>query len=388
MDRSTVTAPQAPARLGQPVEPAAMLRYLEELGQWLDVRRGELDELDRAALAAEDPHALTGDIMLSMALWQAVANRHGELEQVWDGGRAGQVERQRLSWLVWGRLDTGSSGGSASLAVSLPEACRLCDALAGQLRLRLSLDPVSMDLTAHLRAVRAALERLRDLVPQEPTGTVRDAAAERLHRLDRRLDDITRAAQRGADVGGLLGPLEADAALAERDLIVAAATRRDDARDRTRAQALRQELIGRAGHLVQLVEECVAQIRDAPTLAVPRVESLGPVPDDALAVDAYLVRLAAVQRALAQAEAAYQDPLTERGDLRDLLGLYHAKAAGVGRAGDPEVGQIYRQAVAVLDEVPTDLPRARAVVAAYQSLLGSARPGGTPTHPTPSGRTR
>ena len=48
--------------------------------------------------------------------------------------------------------------------------------------------------------------------------------------------------QRGADVGGLLGPLEQDAARAERDLIVGASNRRAHAHDEARARALRAEL--------------------------------------------------------------------------------------------------------------------------------------------------
>ncbi|HEY8721785.1 hypothetical protein [Pengzhenrongella sp.] len=383
MDPSAITvAPAAPARMGEPVEPVAMLRYLEQLGSWRTKRRAELDELDQAALAAPDADSLTGDITLSMALWQAVAARYDELERVWDSGRVGPAERQRLSALVWGRLDAGAGAGSTSLAVSVPEACRLSDALAGQLARRLSLDPVDVDLAAHLRSLRATIERVRDLLPAEPAGPARDALAERLAKLDRRLEDVTRRAQRGADVGGLVRPLEADAGVTERDLIVAAATRRDDERDRARAHALRAELIARAAEVNRIVDACVAAVRSAPTLAVPRVEALGPVPDDALAVDAYLVRLANVARALALAEQTYSGPLAELDSLRQLLDVYHAKAAAIDRADRPEVGEIYRQAVAVLGETPTDLPRAHAVVAAYQTLLSGAS-----SSPASSGRT-
>ncbi|WP_407343075.1 hypothetical protein [Pengzhenrongella phosphoraccumulans] len=388
MTTGPAVAPQAPARMGEAVDPVAMLRYLEQLGAWCEQRRTELDELDQAALAAAaadaagtDNGALTGDITLSMTLWQAVAARLAELERVWDSGRVGPVERQRLSALVWGRLDAGAGPGSASLAVSVPEACRLSDALAAQLSWRLSLDPVSVDLAAHLRSLRATLERVRDQVPAEPAGALRDTATDRLHRLDRRLADVAERAQRGADVGGLVGPLESDSALLERDLIVAGATRRDDERDRARASALRTELVARAVRVHGVVDDCVAHVRSAPTLAVPRVEALGPVPDDALAVDAYLVRLAAVARALTLAEQAYSGPLAELADLRALLDVYRAKAAGTGHSDRPEVAEMYKQALAVLGETPTDLSRARAVVGAYQLLLG-----GSSAPAAPSGR--
>ena len=358
-----------------------MLRYLEQLGRWRDARRTELDELDRAGLESPDPDAVTGDITLSMALWQAVAARYDELDRVWDSGRAGPVELQRLSSLVWGRLDAAGAG-AASLAVSLPEACRLSDALAGQLRQRLSMDPVGLDLAAHLRTLRASLERVRDLVDAEPAGRAREEASERLHRLDRRMVDVAERAQRGADIGGLVGPLENDVALAERDLIVAGATRRDDERDRARAAALRDELVARAAAVAAVADECVARVRPAPLLAVPRTEALGPVPDDAAQVDAYLVRLAAVDRALTHAEQAYRAPMTELDGLRSLLDAYRAKATRTGRAAYPEVAEMYRQADAVIGEVPADLPRARAVVAAYQILLGDRA-----SAPRPSGRT-
>ncbi len=375
MPVTSVIAPDAPARMGEPVEPTAMLRYLEALGAWRDARRTELDELDRLALASPDAAALAPDVTLAMALWQAVAVRYGELEKVWDSGRVGLVERQRLSALVWGRLDAAGTG--ASLAVSLPEACRLSDALAAQLRLRLSLDPVGLDLAAHLRAMRATLERIRDLVSAEPAGPVRDGGAARLGRLERRLTELTGKAQRGADVGGLVGPWETDAAVAERDLIVAAATRRDAERDRARAEARRADLIARAEAVARTADACASRVRPAPTLGIPRVEALGPVPSDPGAVVAYLTRLDAVGRALAQAEEAYSAPLAEVDRLRALLDLYRAKAEATGLTTRLEVREMYRLAGAVVHDTPTDLPRARAVLAAYQALLGDASIGGT-----------
>lgn len=375
MPVTSVIAPDAPARMGEPVEPTAMLRYLEALGAWRDARRTELDELDRLALASRDAVALAPDVTLSMALWQAVNVRYAELEKVWDSGRVGLVERQRLSALVWGRLDAAGTG--ASLAVSLPEACRLSDALAAQLRLRLSLDPVGLDLAAHLRAMRATLERIRDLVSAEPAGPVRDGGAARLGRLERRLTELTGKAQRGGDVGGLVGPWETDAAVAERDLIVAAATRRDAERDRARAETRRADLIARAEAVSRTADACAARVRPAPMLGIPRVEALGPVPSDPAAVGAYLTRLDAVGRALAQAEEAYAAPLAEVDRLRALLDLYRAKAEGTGLTARLEVREMYRLAGAVVHDTPTDLPRARAVLAAYQALLGDASIGGT-----------
>ncbi len=382
---TSVSAPTAPGRLGEPVDPAAMLAYLADLARWRDSRRAELDELDRAALQAPDQEALTGDVTLSMALWQAICERYDELERVWDSGRVGQVERLRLSALVWGRLDPSAAAagaGVSALAVSVPEACRLSDALAGQLRQRLSLDPVGLDLAAHLRSLRATVERVRDLVPEEPAGAARDAAGRRLDQLDRRLADVSARAQRGADVGGLVGPLEAEAALLERDLIVGAATRRDDARDLRLAHERRSTLVERAAEVASLAQRCVEQVSPAPRLAVPRVEMLGDVPTAAADVDAYLARLADVERALTMAEAAYAGPLAERDELASRLDVYRAKAIGTGRADDEEVAVMHEQTRRLLAARPAELPRVRAAVAAYQTLLGAppspASPGGTP----------
>ena len=140
---SPVHAPDAPGRLGQPVEVMAMQTYLTALDQWVRFRKDELDELDAAALSSPRKDELTDDMTLSMALWKAVADRQQLLLAVWDSGRVLVPERERLATLVWGRLDAtldaavvakGTKATSGALAVSLPEACRLSDALAGQLR--------------------------------------------------------------------------------------------------------------------------------------------------------------------------------------------------------------------------------------------------------------
>ena len=160
--------------------------------------------------------------------------------------------------------------------MSLPEACRLSDALAASLRARLGLDPSEADQQARVRALRASVERVRDLVDREP-ATERGAASAVLERLDTRTADLLARISRGADVGGLLGPLEQDAARAERDLIVGASNRRAHAHDEQRARALLLELEARGAALRDLAARCVAQVDPAPRLAVPKCGA-GPVP--------------------------------------------------------------------------------------------------------------
>ena len=138
------TAPRARGRRGQRLQAQDALEYLSALGTWREERKRELDHIDEAALAASDGSTHTGDLLLSMSLWKAVADRHDLLVATWDSGRVGPTELERLSTLIWGRLDTTTSGGPVSaggaLAVSLPEARRLSDALAASLRARLRPD--------------------------------------------------------------------------------------------------------------------------------------------------------------------------------------------------------------------------------------------------------
>lgn len=370
--QSTAVAPVAPGRMGVPLEAQQALKYLDELGTWRDQRRTELDELDARALDSTDAHELTGDITLSMALWKAVADRHDLLVATWDSGRVGQAERERLSALIWGRLDPSDQ----SLAISLPEACKLSDALASSLRARLSLAPGDADVSARTKQLRAQVERIRDLVDREP-ASAREAATTELTELDTRLRDVTARAKRGADVGGLLGPLELEAAHTERDLIVGGARRREDAEDAARARQLRAELKARGDAIRDLAAKCVAAVTPAPRLAVPDVTALGNVPEKPEAVDAYLARLATVSRALDQAQATYAAALHRREDLTGTLEAYHVKARSTGEPDD--LADLYERAQQVLAAVPVDLTRLAALVAAYQAYATAhaAGQGGT-----------
>ena len=372
------TAPRAPGRLGRPLQAQDALEYLSALGTWREERKRELDHIDEAALAASDGSTHTGDLLLSMALWKAVADRHDLLVATWDSGRVGPTELERLSTLIWGRLDTTTSGGPVSaggaLAVSLPEACRLSDALAASLRARLGLDASEADVQARLRSLRASVERVRDLVERE-SAIGRQSASATLERLDTRLSDVAARAQRGADVGGLLGTLEQECARAERDLIVGASTRRADAHDEARARALRAELEARGAAVRALEARCVAQVVPAPRFAVPDVSALGPVPTEPDAVDAYLVRLDAVGRALTIAQDAYASALAERDELRGRLEAYAAKATlaagGSGTALVADLDELAGRVRETVDASPADLVRARALMAAYQAYLGA-----------------
>jgi len=390
---AAAVAPPAPGRIGQAVDPQAALTYLTDLGRWRDQRRAELEQLDQAALAAPTragapassatPGAVTGDIMLSLALWKAVSDRYEQLRAVWDSGRVGVAERERLSTLIWGRLDAtldptligrSSVPGSSALAVSLPEACRLSDALASQLRVRLGLETSGAEVTERLRQLRAQMERIRDQIDLEPAGTTQTEAAATQARLARRLKEMADKAARGGDVGGLLEPLEIAASLFERDLIVNGARRREAGDLVRQARQVRADLEIRETELRGLVDECVATVRPAPHYAVPDVAALGPVPNTADRLPAYLARLEQVSRAMTVIETAYGRALADHAELVSRLDAYHAKAVALGVAERAEVAQAYGLARRALQARPCAMVLAEQLVPLYQTYIQLEEP--------------
>jgi hypothetical protein len=357
-------APVPPGALGTAPEPVVLQDYLGALDAWVRGRRIELDELDAAALAAGRGDEVAADMALALALWKAVADRWQLMWATWDGGRVGVTERTRITTLVWGRLDAASGAP----AVSLPEACRLSDALAGQLRATLSLAPGADADAARIKELRAQLERVRDQVGLEP-ATTRDAAVDRLAALMQRLGEVADRAQRGADVGGLLGPLENDAATYERDLIVGNARRREARDQLDTARELRADLAARAQALRVLAETCVRTVEPAPRYAVPDVETLGPVPNTPDAIATYLQRLERVGAALTLAEQEYGGALAERTQLADLLDAYVAKARSLGLADRPDLADSERRAREVLGREPAPMAVCRQLVSTYQTWL-------------------
>ena len=370
-------APAAPGRIGVTPSFDELLPYLDAVGTWLAHRKDELDRLDAAALRSADPQAYTSDVVLAMSLWQAAGDRTQAILAVWDSGRADRAGRDRIAQLIWGRLDAGLGAG---LAVSFVEACRLSDALTGQLRARLALDPAAAEAPERLAAVRAELERCREM----DAGPAADPAMRaRLDRLGTRLAELTRRAGMGADITGPLRELEGEAAVAERDLIVAVAGLRNLARDRERARELVNGLLERGQSVRELARRCADRIVAPPRLAVPDVSALGPVPEDRAQLTAYLGRLDQVRRAMDLAEATYAAPLAERNELRGRIDGYRAMAVSQGRAEDPALSGAYQAARAVLWTAPCDLSVARQLVSGYQSLVRASAEQPSPEEPSP-----
>jgi hypothetical protein len=362
-------APTAPGRIGEAIEPSLIQSYLGSMDTWLRDRRTELDQIDSHALETGRGGEITGDMSLALALWKAIHDRYQLISATFDGGRVLGPERERISALIWGRLDGANVDMPGGLAVSMPEACRLNDALVGQLRTRLSLVPSAAESRARIRDLKAQFARIQDQVGLEPEHT-RDREVRHLAGLMARLQKIEQRAEQGADVGGLLGPLEVDATTYERDLIVGNARRRD-ARDQVlSARELRADLEQRAAALQKLAARCVATVDPAPRYAIPDVAALGEVPVTAEEIGDHLQRLGRVSEALEWAQDKYSQALAEHDALCGELDGYVAKAAAAGMADDADLAGAEATAREVLGRSPAPMPVARQLVTTYRVWLG------------------
>ncbi|HBX81818.1 MAG: hypothetical protein WAV45_07990 [Propionibacteriaceae bacterium] len=365
----TVGAPQAPGALGVAAQPQAVLKYLQDLGEWVTGRRSELDALDQAVIGSDRAAELTPDMTLSMALWQAVKARYDLLVTAWDSGRVGPTELDRISALTWGSLDAAPGAGSLNgMTVSLPEACRLSDALVGQLRTKLQLDPDAGQLTLRLKDLRAQVERLRDQVALEPTDG-RPLAQAKLEVLAQRVEDLAEKAARGGDIGGLLGPLEIQAATFERDLIVNGALRRQNRDLLARVRQTLVELAAREQALRLLVRQVVAQVSPAPKYAVPDVAALGAPPNTAEALTAFEARLAKVSEAMAFVQRTYTEALQQHPSLQAQRDGLAARAEAAGVAKDPGLVHLDGTIDSVLSHQPSPVALVQQLLNAYQSYL-------------------
>lgn len=381
----SVVAPTAPGRLGVPLHPEQARRYLGELHTWVDARRRELDLLDTAVLRSPHRAQLTRDMMLSLALWKAVKDRLDLLMATWDSGRVGVTERERMAALIWGRLDatldpsllTGAAdrtgvrseiGDASGLSVSLPEACRLSDAMAAQLRTRLALDPDADQVTARLRELRAQVERIRDQVALEPAG-LRAGPEAKLADLAARVQDMAGRLDRGGDIGGLIGPAEIEAARFERDLIVGGVERREARGLVDKARELRTDLESRQAALHQLVAQCVRRVVPAPRYAVPDPGALGPVPNTRPELEDYLDRLHRVSRAMQVVQDAYSKALQQHSYLDARLAGQRSRAVQLGFADDADLTALDALTSDILTREPSPVPLATELVEAYEVFV-------------------
>lgn len=380
----SVLAPSAPGALGKAVDPPQTLAYLEALQRWLAERRIELDEIDRSSQGlaprmsarASSPERVTDDLVLSWALWKACQDRLELLIATWDSGRVGPKERMRLSTLIWGRLDatldstkltSAASNIVAGLALSLPEACRLSDALAGQLRRSLDLDPDSAAILTRLKTLRATRVRVGEQLNLDPPA-LRSRTQPQLDRLSGRVDQAVATFERGGDVGGLLNVLEAEYAGLERDLIVANATRREARGLLNSARELTSDLTEREAGLRALQRQCQERLDPAPQSNIPEVSALGPVPNTMTEIEVHLQRLAALSDELSRTQHALSSALRDREEVIARFELYRAKARSL-QLDWAELTLAEELTERVLHLQPTPMQASLRLVAGYQALL-------------------
>ncbi|MDR1712105.1 MAG: hypothetical protein LBR58_09695 [Propionibacteriaceae bacterium] len=353
--------PTPPGALGQAAQASQMLAYLGELDAWVNERRSELDSLDQEIIATKRQE-LTGDITLAMTVWQSIKSKHNEILQVWDSGRVGKVELEKLSSLIFGRLDNVQQ----AMAVSLPEAGRLNDALVASLRAKLNTDPGVENQLARLRSLRASLERIRDQLALEPQA-LQPAGQAKLSQLGARIDEAEAKRGRGGDIGGLLGPLENDAARFERDLIVGAAQRRDAVSLLDSTRTLRDEVEAMQVTLRELREHAMAEISPVPDAPAGALDDLPKLPNTADQLRQYAAELGKLRPALESYQTTLTQSLSQPEQARKLLDGLVGKAKALG--ADTQLQPVAQAAVALIDRKPTLIAALRHAVAAYASAV-------------------
>ena len=280
---------------------------------------------------------------------------------VWDSGRADAVDREKMSRLIWGRLDSGLGSALVSLveAVTLVRRDDLARSAPGSRSTR-----TAPDQAERFRGLRAGLVRCEDLAGTDT------AAAERVAALRTREQKLVTQAARGADVTGPLGELETDAARAERDLIVHVSQRRTLEKGRADAPGdARRARDARDPTLHELADRCRREIATPPKLAVPDVSRLGRGPGHAPGARR-VRRPARSRRPRVRGRRRRLQRAPARAGRAALQADRRARAAADanGRSASPTVRSGYDEAHAAVTATPCDVTLARYLVEQYLYL--------------------
>ena len=348
-----------------------MLAYLDRLGPWIEDARRDLDRLDQKFQQTSQVQGVQ-DIAMTLTVWQAIKDRYADLLTTWDSGRVTDQDLKKLAVMTWANLNdmltpgtTLSSGGG--LSISLPEACRMLEALIAQLSSRYQLAQVPTEASARIAALLAQIERIREQAKLDPPEARRTTDAE-IADLAGDVKDLIDKSDRGGDIGGILGPLEVRAARMERDLIVGHSERTMLQSKISQARSRRAALIAREQAVAELVRKTHDTVDPAPKYAVPHVESLGEIPATGQEVDSYLKRLNQVSEALDLVQDANQKACAQK----DVLAarLEQAEAAKGGR-DDPLSSDLTGQIHELLGRSPAPLNVISPLIAALEA---SGRP--------------
>lgn len=364
--------PTPPGALGVGAAAGDMISFLGEFDAWIRERRSELDVLDAQIIATNRQAELNSDITLAMTIWQAIATKQREVLQIWDSGRVTKIELEKLSSLLWGRLDTSQQPSSSlsSMAVSLPEAGKLCDALVASMRTKLNTDPDAEHQLTRLRNLGTTMERIRDQIALEP-AMLREAAQTKLTHLVSRLSQAQEKRGRGADIGGLLGPLEEQSTLLERDLIVGAAQRREGVEllEQTRAAKARIETLQTSVKAAHMQAEKLVWPLPAPISE--GVESLGQLPNTAAGLGEYAASLKEIEPLLEK----WRQELDEASNLVAKAKQQLAELHKTAEILDPKpeiLATLHLSAASALETEPVVIPTVQYCIAAYQSQINFA----------------
>lgn len=358
-------APVPPGSLTKPAPARDVLKYLDALGKWVVALRGALDNLDARSQVAQDPGAYTQDIVLAMSLWNSIDARRQELERVWDSGRVLENELAQIATLAWGRL---SDPFGAPSAFTLPEACTLAAALNDRLSAVLAADAVAgSGAAARIEPLRAALTRCRE------QAAALGLPLTRIDELAAALETAVKGSNPKA-IAEAVTRIDHEVALMERDLIKEASARAGIAFQQTELRRRYDELAAKIAATAALAARCREKIAHPPNLAVPTLAGLGEPPTGEkknwettrVELASYAEKFGRIAAAVNVAHDRYQAPLSERDDLRGLLGAYRHRAGDNALGEDAALQNRFQAAHDVLYSAPCDLVAARRLVREYQ----------------------
>jgi hypothetical protein len=263
----------------------------------------------------------------------------------------------------------------------LVEACTLLSALYARLDAQLSADGLAGSGT--IDDITALRETLRRCAVSATTLRRRqDDVAGLTSRLDGLLDTAAHL-----DIAKGVAELTKAAYVLEALLIKEIALRAAVTRDAAVAASTRTRLVSDEAKVEALATEARLKMLDVPSLAIPRVATVGDPPAvpggevDAepgtwttarAQLDAYLARLAQVDAALKEAAKRYGAGLARRADLRGLLGAYRDRAERAGLAENEALDVKYQAAYDVLYSAPCDIAVAEQRFGAYQQAVLAA----------------
>jgi len=299
------------------------------------------------------------------------------------GGRLGQRELAEISGLLTGPSVTIARAGSARRDIADPGFDKVTMATA-RARMRDAFTAVT-DVTS------AAEQRWN-----EQAGRL-DAVASRLAGLNPASDQ-----EFAAEAGVVRSELDRLRAALNADPIGADLSAADRLNDRCQAlaqraaslAALRTGAAGQIAAIRALADSCRAARADASAAyqrATAKIVAVPPVPVAAdpaprlAELDALLAagrwdrlrseldllerELTAVVSQFHETERTLVSLLSQRDELRGLLGAYKAKAARLGAAEDGTLAGLYEKARALLWTAPCDLTAASAAVTSYQQAV-------------------